>query len=280
MDIKNVLKTIRLQESTISMLFAVIVIVLVGFLGIKYFSNKSTQETILPPIEVEEASDLPQTHIVTSGESLWTIAETYYGTGYNWTDIAEANSLDNANQLVEGQELTIPNVEPNFAGTETPAAIAQNVTATVAPQQNQPTTSPALQESEQQESKNEQTEAGTYTVAKNDSLWKIAQEKFGNGNKWVEIAKANELDNPSVIREGQKLTLSGAPEGQITQEAASTTNTDPSSSTSYTVQSGDSLWQIAQDSYGDGNKWTEIAKANSLKNPSIIHSGNQLTIPQ
>ncbi|NTU73740.1 LysM peptidoglycan-binding domain-containing protein [Candidatus Roizmanbacteria bacterium] len=66
-------------------------------------------------------------------------------------------------------------------------------------------------------------------------------------------------------------------QGQILIAAASTKNDSP---TTYTVKSGDSLWSIAQQVYGDGNMWSRIADANHLANPSIIHAGNVFVIPR
>jgi len=50
---------------------------------------------------------------------------------------------------------------------------------------------------------------------------------------------------------------------------------------SYTVQSGDTLWKIAQEMYGDGSKYMKIFDANSelLENPDRIFPGQELTIP-
>ena len=46
-----------------------------------------------------------------------------------------------------------------------------------------------------------------------------------------------------------------------------------------TVVKGDSLWKIAVKNYNDGYKWTEIAKANNLKNPGLLYSGQKLVLP-
>lgn len=46
-----------------------------------------------------------------------------------------------------------------------------------------------------------------YTVVKGDSLWKIAQKFYGNGNRYPEIAKANNLANANLIHPGQKLLI-------------------------------------------------------------------------
>jgi len=50
----------------------------------------------------------------------------------------------------------------------------------------------------------------------------------------------------------------------------------------YTVKSGDSLWKIAQQFYGDGNKYNDIFAANKevIKNPDLIYPGQTLRIPK
>jgi nucleoid-associated protein YgaU len=49
----------------------------------------------------------------------------------------------------------------------------------------------------------------------------------------------------------------------------------------YEVQSGDTLWKIAKQHYGDGNLYTEIFKANQdvLTDPDKIKVGQKLRIP-
>ena len=47
----------------------------------------------------------------------------------------------------------------------------------------------------------------------------------------------------------------------------------------HTVIKGDTLWAIAQKYYGNGNKYKDIAKANNISNPDIIHVGQKLLIP-
>ena len=48
----------------------------------------------------------------------------------------------------------------------------------------------------------------------------------------------------------------------------------------YTVMAGDSLWKIAQEMLGDGNRYMEIAKLNNIKNPSVIFPGTELEMPE
>jgi nucleoid-associated protein YgaU len=51
----------------------------------------------------------------------------------------------------------------------------------------------------------------------------------------------------------------------------------------YTVKGGDSLWRIAQNKLGNGNRYMEIFYANrdKMDSPdSVIHPGDELNIPQ
>lgn len=49
----------------------------------------------------------------------------------------------------------------------------------------------------------------------------------------------------------------------------------------YTVKSGDCLWNIAKKYYGNGAQYTKIYNANKgkIKNPNLIYTGQVLTIP-
>lgn len=49
----------------------------------------------------------------------------------------------------------------------------------------------------------------------------------------------------------------------------------------YTVKSGDCLWKIAKQFYGNGSQYTKIYNANTdkIKNPNLIYVGQVLTIP-
>lgn len=128
----------------------------------------------------------------------------------------------------------------------------------------------------------------SYTVAAGDSLWTIAEREYGSGFEWVKIASANPDVDPDFLNEGDRLVIPA--DGEITDDAASTDTSDSSEPTeapaedhshpeTYTVVRGDSLWNIAVEIYGDGYRWSEIAELNQLVNPSIIHAGNQLQLP-
>jgi nucleoid-associated protein YgaU len=136
----------------------------------------------------------------------------------------------------------------------------------------------------------------TYTVKAGDSLWTIAEQTYKSGYNWVDIAQANNLSNPSVLYSGMKLTLPKvAPKlatattipqttptvtDQVNMPVQTAMNSGKITGTTYTIEKGDNLWQIAVRAYGDGYQWTKIAKANNLTNPGVINVGNSLSIPR
>jgi len=185
--------------------------------------------------------------------------------------------------------------------TRAPTVIPTSV-LTVAPVK--PTTKPTIQPTvkanptptniPQVKKVNNVKDKSVWIVQKNESLWLIAEKKYTSGYNWVDIATANHLANPSDIHVGDRLilptveaklaTISPKEVNRVSSmQKATRMNTDTMSkisSDSYTVVHGDNLWNIAVRAYGDGYKWTDIANANNLVNPSIIHSGNHLKIPR
>lgn len=59
------------------------------------------------------------------------------------------------------------------------------------------------------------------------------------------------------------------------QEEAQNTSTE----IEHHVFPGESLWQLAQQYYGDGNRWREIAEFNGLSNASVLRVGQVIRIP-
>jgi nucleoid-associated protein YgaU len=172
LDLKSILKSLKLNESTISMALGAIVIVVVGVLVVNYFKDRGTT---IPGLSEEGQLT---THTVAQGETLWSIAEKYYGSGFNWTDISKANNLENPGAIEVGQKLTLPDIESKLATT-----------------------------TEVKTPESEAITGATYEVVRGDNLWKIAVRAYGDGYKWVEIAKENKLVNPEIIHAGNILIL-------------------------------------------------------------------------
>lgn len=176
--LKEFQNRLRSPDSFVSMILGLAVVLVIGTLVYNYFTKRTSvsQKEAEKQTEQEQTS-FPATHTVETGESLWTIAEKYYKSGYNWADLAKANNLADADTIEVGQKLTIPNATPMLPEGQTSS------TATQAKPQ-------------------------TYTVVHGDSLWTIAVQFYnGDGYQWLKIAQANSLANPDLIHSGNVLTL-------------------------------------------------------------------------
>lgn len=130
----------------------------------------------------------------------------------------------------------------------------------------------------------------TYTVERGDHLWKIAEAQYGDGYQWVTIAKANNLQAPYIVQEGQSLTMPAADPSIGKKSETLAKKEEPTKAVtptitpegSYTVQTGDNLWKIALSQYNDGYAWVRIYEANKKligSNPGIIKTGTTLILP-
>jgi len=174
-NLKKFLKNVKLNEESISMVLGALVIVIVGILVVNYFKEKGN--TGIPGLSTENGN--AKEHVVVKGETLWSISEDYYGSGYNWVDVKKANGL--TSEVIEvGQKLTVPSI-----ASKEPTSTKKVVTI----------------------EKVEAISGDTYTVVKGDCLWDIAVRTYGDGFRWTEIAKVNKLVNPGLIHSGNILVL-------------------------------------------------------------------------
>jgi len=184
-NLKNFLKKIKLNESLISIILGTVVVIVVAILIFNYFKGIDKTEEMATDIPTEEVQlveeegkiiplGLPTTYTVEEGDHLWSIAEKFYTSGYNWIDIAKENNLVNPNVLLVGQELNIPKTEVIIIEAEV--------------------TGPAIT-------------GNSYTVEENDNLWDIAVRAYGDGYQWVKIASENNLANPDFIYSGNILAI-------------------------------------------------------------------------
>jgi nucleoid-associated protein YgaU len=94
------------------------------------------------------------------------------------------------------------------------------------------------------------------------------------------ILNRKKADKPdfSDTTSGASGTSRPADFSDVTSGSSSTAQTGGKT---YTVKSGDSLSKIAKRMYGDANKWHLIYEANrdKIKNPDLIHPGQEFTIP-
>ncbi len=128
--------------------------------------------------QIVSSNTLPVTYTVAQGDSLWTIAERQYKSGYNWVTIRNANSLVNPDAITVGQKLILPPADPIEVGQITATA-----TEIVTPKH------------------------ATYAVQSGDTLWYIAMKEYNNPYVYTGIAKGNNLPDPNVIDVGTVLRL-------------------------------------------------------------------------
>ncbi len=210
LDLKNILKTFKLNESTVSMVLGAVVILIVGILVVNYFKKSDEGDTFIAET-TQETSESPQEgkkYVVKEGDTLWSIAEEAYGDGFSWTKIAEANDLSLQSSIEEGQELDIPDLgmtseESQMADEEEemeePVAMEEETQKETLMKSEEETEAEAMSQVE--------ITGDTYTVVHGDNLWKISERAYGTGFKWVEIARENNLANPNLIHAGNVLKL-------------------------------------------------------------------------
>ncbi|MDO8269939.1 MAG: LysM peptidoglycan-binding domain-containing protein [Candidatus Levybacteria bacterium] len=137
-----------------------------------------------------------------------------------------------------------------------------------------------------------------YTVTEGDTLWSIAEKSYNDGFRWNEIAKANNITDASTLEKGTELTIPKiATEPKISPvekkplvtrvptavpsvapTVVMTTTGQKITGNSYKIVDGDTLWDIAIRSYGDGYRWVEVALQNNIANPDLIYAGNVLKL--
>ncbi|MDQ7779414.1 MAG: LysM peptidoglycan-binding domain-containing protein [Planctomycetota bacterium] len=218
-----------------------------------------TEPRVTPP-----AKTTPDSYVVQSGDSLWRIAETVYGSGKKWRMILDANrdKLSEGDALKVGWVLTIPKDEE-----PTPVERTTRI--------EEPTTAPEFLGKD------------TYTVAQGDSLYSIAKEVYGDGSLSVNIFEANKdrLPDENRLSIGFVLVIPKIEKPTRTEATPSvTTPAVPSEfagKKTYKVEVGDTLSSISEKMYGTTAKWEEIFKANKerMKSEHELKVGQLLVIP-
>lgn len=152
----------------------------------------ATPERSLPSPQVIGGAPSPETtHTVREGETLWAIAERYYGDGAQYARIEEANRgrMGKGGALYVGAQLVIPGASsgarqsattPTRASAEKPAATKQA-----------------------------SNRDRFHVVRKGETLGDIAKERLGSARRWPEIVKLNSsvIRDPDNVPAGVRLRL-------------------------------------------------------------------------
>lgn len=139
-----------------------------------------------------------------------------------------------------------------------------------------------------------------------ESLISIASSELGDDSRFQEIADLNDgrqMPDGSVytpdqfLKKGWTLLLPQAPDqtrassssssggGMSVMSAGTQEDSPPTRETEdreHVVESGDTLWEISEEHYGDGTHYTEVYDANrdTLDSPDLIYPGHTLQVPQ
>ena len=203
LNLQSLLKTLKLNESVISMFLGVIIVFVGGILLYRSISSVNIQKTDLQP-EGRVTQEAAQTgegesgfvdvssitsdgvkadtnrsgkNTVVSGDTLWEIAESQLGDGFAVKKIAEANSITSPTSLTIGAELSLPQVGTPDKGATINASNLEPI------------------------------RGASYTVVHGDTLWEIAVRAYGDGYRWVDIAAENNLTNPNLIHRGNVFAI-------------------------------------------------------------------------
>lgn len=117
----------------------------------------------------------------------------------------------------------------------------------------------------------------SYTVKRGDTLSEIARVQ---GTTVEAILEANpDITNPDLILEGQKLNMPPTATSPGRQEGLD--------GFSYTVKSGDTLYQIVREQYGTHHSDARlrglvemVTRENGLSNPDKLEVGQRLWLPR
>lgn len=115
-----------------------------------------------------------------------------------------------------------------------------------------------------------------HTVAAGESLWSIAEQHLGAGQRYTELTDLNRDllgDRPGFIQPGTVLRLPAPTDSHTERHPAS----------DYTVQPGDSLSKIAADQLGDQAAWPKLYEKNREtvgEDPDLIYPGQVLDLPR
>ncbi|MBX9702980.1 MAG: LysM peptidoglycan-binding domain-containing protein [Silvanigrellaceae bacterium] len=129
-----------------------------------------------------------------------------------------------------------------------------------------------LFEHEQASASNEDVKLIYYVVA-GDNLSQISKKLFGTSKRWKELAKQNDIKNPSKIFAGDMLYYYG---NKNSLEIAKQNDLNVKTK-SIVVKKGDSLSKISQIVLGNVKNWRVLWKQNpQIKNPDDLKIGTIL----
>lgn len=185
------------NESYTSLFLGALVVVIVAIVVFAFLQNRNkagetTQETSSEQSQMQDkdAQGMPakagEEYVVAEGDWLSSISEKAYGTQDNWKYIAAENDIQNPDAIEKGTKLRIPNLDDKKKAELDKKMESMSM---------QPSTFGQMMTD------------SNYVVKEGESLWSIAVKVYGDGYRWPEIAKVNNLWYPDWITAGTTIVL-------------------------------------------------------------------------
>lgn len=110
-------------------------------------------------------------------------------------------------------------------------------------------------------------------------LYDMYYDEYGIEEQVMELQEEVSEETAGQEPQAEKTSDEAAAEEAAGQESIEKSAAEDAGT--YKVLSGDSLWKIAEDTYGDGARWKQIYEANKDKvsDPRLIYPGQELVIP-
>jgi lysozyme len=176
------------------------------------------------------------TYTVKSGDSLSGIASSH---GTTVSSLASLNNISDSNLIYVGQVLKL---SANSTSTSSNKTSSSSTTAA----------------------------SGTYTVKSGDTLYGIAAN---NNTSVSSLVSLNSITDPDNIYVGQVLKLSSS--SSSSKVTTTTSSSSTKTSGSYTIKSGDTLYQIA---IANGLSVSQLASLNNISDPNEVYVGQVLKL--
>ena len=206
---------------------------------------KQTNSTVATTVSTKSVSNTAKAtangyYTVKAGDTLYGISRKF---GMSLSQLVSANGISTSSVIQPGQTLRV-------VGGESASTVVKTNTAST------------------------RTSGGNYIVQPGDTLYSIARRSGMSLNTLLSI---NGLSQSSVIFPGQSLTV-GQSDGRTVSAGytpSKTTATSTSTSGTYTVQAGDTLYSIARRS---GMSLNTLLSINGLSQSSVIRPGQTLSV--
>jgi nucleoid-associated protein YgaU len=119
-----------------------------------------------------------------------------------------------------------------------------------------------------------------YVIVSGDTFVSIAEAWLGDETRWSLIARENPTVDPQRLKIGQRIFL---PPKDAASTAAPPPPTVAAGETIHTVESGETLIEIAREVLDDGSRWEEIHRLNRTTigdDPAALKVGMKLRLPR